>query len=371
MSIFRRSNAERTRIHSLSIAGLIAWIDSPVLAKAIIGSALLIAAIIALSVVALSVGPFNIPFSDTIRALLTSIGLAESASVTSTEQAVIEKIRLPRIALALTAGMALATAGAVMQAIFRNPMADPGIIGTSSGGALGAVFVIFLGLSSVPLLIPAASFIGSTAALFVVFAIAFVGGRFSIAALLLSGIAISSFLGAAVSALLISTDNFTAQREMIFWLAGGIDAARWEEIRIILPVALIGVAIAFTRSRDLNLLLVGDDEARSLGIRVAAFRIAMALTAATLTAVAVAFTGIIAFVGLIVPHAIRLVVGADHRHVLILSALGGALFLLLADTIARTITAPAEIRVGIVTALIGAPVFVALLISNKNKAGAV
>ncbi len=334
--------------------------------KTLLGVLALVAAIIALSFVALATGAFDTSTSDTARVLLSRLGIGSASDVGRTEQAVIESIRLPRIALALLVGGALSTAGTLMQAIFRNPMADPGIIGASGGGALGAVIIIFIGLGSVPFLIPTASFIGSMIAFLSVLSIAFVRNQFSVPTLLLSGIAISLFLGAAVSAIILMTDNFTAQREMLFWLAGGLQAARWQDVGILLPVTVCGAGIAFINSRNLNLLLLGDDEAESLGIRAGAFRVRMAIAASLLTGVAVAFSGIIAFVGLIIPHAVRLIVGADHRRVVILSTLSGALFLLAADTVTRVVIAPAELRVGIVTALIGGPVFLAMLIKSKT-----
>ncbi len=341
--------------------------DSAVVRKTLIGSLILGALIIAAIVTAVATGPVDIPLPNTVRAVLATISGESATSVTSTQQAVIERIRLPRAVMALGVGMALAVAGTIMQAIFRNPLADPGIIGTSAGGALGAVIVIAIGFSGSVLWIPAGSIVGSISALLLVFAIAFLGGRMSIATLLLAGVAIGSLLGAAVSTTILLTDNITAQREMFFWLAGGFEGATWTTARIVAPIALFGTVIAVVASRDLNLLLLGDDEARSLGINVGIFRIAMVILAAVLTGIAVAFAGIISFVGLIVPHAIRLVTGPDHRHVVLLSALGGALFVLLADTAARTIISPAELRVGIITAMVGGPAFIVLLMTTKTS----
>ena len=341
--------------------------DSAVVRKAIVGS-LVLCVLLAIGIaVAVSTGPVEIPLPNTVRAILASISGESSTSVTSTQQAVIERVRMPRVIMALSVGMALAVAGTIMQAIFRNPLADPGIIGTSSGGALGAVIVIALGLGGTTLLIPAAAVLGSTIALLAVFAVAFLGGRMSVAALLLAGVAMSSLLGAAVSATILTTDNFTAQREMFFWLAGGFEGTTWESVRVIVPFVAIGGVLAIISSRDLNLLLLGDDEARSLGINVKVFRIGMVVLAAVLTGIAVAFAGIITFVGLLVPHAIRLIAGPDHRHVVLLSALGGALFVLAADTVARTIVSPAELRVGIITAMIGGPAFIALLMTTRTN----
>ena len=344
-------------------------IESPVLAKAVYGSAMLLGATIIAATAAVAIGPFQIPLSDSLAATLAAVGLAEPVGISAAEQAIVETVRIPRVLMAVGVGMALATAGALMQAIFRNPLADPGIIGTSAGGALGAVVVLSLGLGTIVFAVPIAAFIGAATALGIVVAIAGIWARFSVAALLLTGVAVSAFLSAVVSAIIISTDSVTAQREMIFWLAGGLEGATWSHTRIVLAVAVIGCAIAVTFSRDLNLLVVGDDEAQTLGLRVKRFRVGIALLASLLTAAAVAFTGIIAFVGLVVPHAVRLIVGADNRHVVLLSALGGGLFLLLADTLARSLISPGEIRVGIITSLIGGPLFIALLIASRDRLG--
>ena len=356
-------------VHASRALRLFPRTNSAVVRKSIIGSLLLGSLIAAVVAIAVSTGPVEIPLPNTVRAILTTISGETSTSVTATQQAVIEKVRMPRVIMALSVGAALAIAGTIMQAIFRNPLADPGIVGTSGGGALGAVIIIALGVGGATLLIPAASVLGSTLALLAVFAIAFLGGRMSVAALLLAGVAMSSLLGAAVSAAILTTDNLTAQREMFFWLAGGFEGTTWSSVRIIVPFVLIGGVLAVISSRDLNLLLLGDDEARSLGINVQTFRIAMVVLAAVLTGIAVAFAGIISFVGLVVPHAIRLTAGPDHRHVVLLSALGGALFVLAADTVARTIISPAELRVGIITAMIGGPAFIALLMTARGNRG--
>ena len=331
------------------------------------GALLLGIATFVVSVVAASVGPFNVPFSSTVSTLFDLVGLGDSTAE-PTEQAIIRTIRLPRIFLAFTVGAALGVSGGVMQGLFRNSMADPGIIGVSSGGAAGAVFTIAFGLNTISaLFLPLGAFVGSMTAMTVVFLIANVGGRFSMATLLLGGIAVSSFLSAITTAIIILTDDLTVQRQIIFWIAGGVDTARWESVQIASPIILVGVVITIFAARDLNLLLVSEDEARSLGVRVGLVRSVLMISASLITGAAVAFSGIIAFVGLVVPHAMRLIVGADHRVLLPLSALAGGLFLLAADTAARIILSPAELRVGIVTAMFGAPFFVYLLVRNRSR----
>ncbi len=342
---------------------------SPVIARLACGSALLTACAAALIVTAAAVGPYAIPLSHTAAILLEQFGVRVLAA-DDAERAIIETIRLSRITLALIVGAALGVAGAVMQGLFRNPMADPGIIGVSTGGALGAVAAIAVGAQAAsPLALPAMAFAGAGGALALVFAVASVGGRFSMAALLLAGVAVSAFIAAVIAAIVLFTEEFGAQREMIFWLAGGLDASRWTDVRLAAPFALAGMAVAVLLSRDLNLLMIGEEEARALGVRVGLIRTVLLLAASLITGTAVAFSGTIAFVGLIVPHALRLIAGADHRVLVPLSALGGAVFLLAADTVARVIIAPAEVRVGIVTAVVGAPFFLFLLVRHKARAG--
>ncbi len=343
---------------------------SSVLNRLILGAVVLGIGLLAATLVALSTGPVAIPFTDTLSALLDWAGFGES-SASNTQQAVIENIRIPRVLLALGAGAGLGVAGVTMQGLFRNPLADPGIIGVSAGGALGAVIAIAAGLAATStLFLPLFAFIGAGAATVIVFMVGIAaGGRVSMASLLLAGVAVSSFFGAITSAVIILTADLEAQRQMVFWLAGGIEGARWESVRIVLPIVLVGIAVLIAFARDLNLLLVGEDEARSLGVRVGLVRGVLLGIAALLTGTAVAFTGTIAFVGLVVPHSIRLIIGPDHRALLPLSALGGGLFLLIADTLARNVASPVEIRVGIITALTGAPFFLFLLIRQRTRTG--
>jgi len=336
--------------------------------RVLVGTVLLSGITLVLILAGVSVGPYRVPITHTAGALLDWAGLG-TTNATSTEQNIIESVRLPRIALALTVGAALATAGATLQGLFRNPMADPGIIGVSAGGSLGAVVVIVFGVQFLgSLTLPAAAFFGAVGAAFLIYGIASIGGRFSMAVLLLSGVAVASFLSAMVTAILYFAPAHDVQREVFFWLAGGLDSTLWSDFRLSLVPILLGLGIALVLSRDLNLLALGDEEASALGVRVRFTRSMLIIAASLTTGGAVAFTGNIAFVGLVVPHMVRLVVGPDHRVLIPLSALGGAAFLVLADTVARVLVSPAEVRVGIITAFVGAPFFVFLLIRNKVRA---
>ena len=358
----------RLRSHLGRLPRLSSVRSSPVVLKLVAGAAFLLAVGFVLAIVAAGTGPYTIPASHTVGILLEQVGVAQSTA-SDTEEAIVTAVRLPRITLALIVGAALGVAGAVMQGLFRNPMADPGIIGVSTGGALGAVVSIAIGAhATFSLALPAMSFAGAAGALALVYAVASVGGRFSMAALLLAGLAVSAFIAAIISAIVLFTENLEAQREMLFWLAGGLDASLWSDVRLCLPFVLLGGAVAIFLSRDLNLLMVSEDEARSLGVRVGLTRNSLLLAASLITGAAVAFSGAIAFVGLVVPHTLRLVIGADHRVLVPLSAIGGGVFLLSADTLARLVIAPAEVSVGIITALVGAPFFLILLARNKARA---
>ena len=353
---------------AVGLTGLRSYRQSSVTARLAVGSSFLLALVLAAALVSLSLGPVNIPASHVASIVLSLLGL-DFADFSRTEQLVIEQIRLPRIVVGASVGMALGVAGATMQGLFRNPMADPGIIGVSAGGAVGAVVAIATGMAGLFFLaLPTFAFVGAMAATFLVYGIAAVGGRFSMATLLLAGVAVNAFLGAVVSAVIILLPDNDALREILFWLAGGLDSRSWEHVRISAPLILGGVAVIVLMARDLNLMMLGDDEARSMGVRVGLARPALLAAAALATGAAVAVSGTIAFVGLVTPHVIRLVLGPDHRVLVPMSAAGGAVFVIVADTVARTIVQPAEFRVGVLTAFVGAPFFILLLIRNKKKA---
>lgn len=319
------------------------------------------------SLISITLGPVEIPIGHVAGVILSSVGL-QVTDFTRTEELVIEQIRLPRIVTGGLVGMALGVAGATMQGLFRNPMADPGIIGVSAGGAVGAVIAIALGLTDLFFLaLPSFAFVGAVGAGFLVYGIAALGGHFSMTILLLAGVAVNAFLGAVLSAIILLLPGNEALREILFWLAGGLDSRAWEHVRISAPIILAGTTLIVLLARDLNLLMLGDDEARSMGISVAPTRLLLLTAASLVTGAAVAVSGTIAFVGLVTPHILRLLIGPDHRVLIPMSALGGALFVIGADTLARTIVQPAEFRVGILTAFVGAPFFIMLLIQNKRQ----
>jgi len=329
-------------------------------------------ALLALVVVfSASQGPVDIAFPEVFAILVGDLGIDLGVDYSARDELVVDQIRLPRIITAGLVGMALATAGAALQGLFRNPMADPGIIGVSSGGALAGVIVIVTGAAAAHVLVtPAAAFFGAITAALVVYAIGSIGGRFTLGILILAGVALGSFLSAMISFILLNTQDVDALRQVLFWLSGGLDSRLWLHVKIVIGPVLVGVVVIYAFARALNLMLLGEEEAQALGIRVHRIRQILLVTASAITGVAVSVSGVIGFVGLVVPHMMRLIVGPDHRILLPVSALGGAIFLIVADTIARTIISPAELRVGVITAFVGAPFFVFLLVRNRRRANA-
>jgi len=284
-------------------------------------------------------------------------------AVPDTARTIVVTLRLPRIALGAVVGFALSTAGVVMQGFFRNPMADPSIIGVSSGAAVGAVATIAIPFA-VPLALPAAAFVGAILAAFGVYLLATQDGRTPVATLLLAGVAVQTFLGAVVSFLLLQSGE--SLRRAVYWLMGHLHLASWADVTLVLPVALLGFGILFAYARDLNVLLLGEEDAHALGVEVERTKRLLLAVASVMTGAAVAVTGVIGFVGLVVPHVMRLLVGPDHRILLPTSAFAGATFLVATDTVARS--GAAELPVGIVTAFLGAPFFLYLLRTREVHA---
>ena len=331
------------------------------------GAGVLIVLLAAIMLVALSTGPLDIPVTHVVAIIVEPTGI-HLADYDRTEELVVKQIRLPRIVVGALVGMALGVAGAAMQALFRNPLADPGTIGVASGGAAAAVVAIATGASTLFFLaLPLFALAGAIGTAFLVYAIAIASGRFSIATLILAGVAVSAFMGAVISLVIIAVPEQGTLRGILFWLAGGLDSRSWDHVWLSGPLILIGGGVIIAFARDLNLLMMGDDDAGSMGVHVRVMRPVLLTAAALVTGVAVAVSGMIAFVGLIVPHMLRLIFGPDNRVLVPLSALGGAVFVVLADEIARTVISPAELRVGIITSFIGAPFFLFLLLRHNRR----
>lgn len=286
---------------------------------------------------------------------------------TGVQETIVMHIRLPRIILSLMVGMGLAIAGASMQGLFRNPMAEPYVLGMSSGAAVGAALAMVLGVGKLlgGFAVPGLAFITTTMTIFTVYNIARIEGKVPTEMLLLSGIAVGLFLSSVVSFLkIIASDE--ALRDVVMWLMGSFSRASWSDVQLAAVPLIIGIAVIYAFSRELNALQFGEETALHLGMNVERVKCILLVASALVTAASISLCGIIGFVGLIVPHIMRLIIGGDHRFLLPASALAGGLFLAFADTLARTIVAPTEIPVGIITAAIGAPYFIYLLKRRKK-----
>jgi iron complex transport system permease protein len=270
---------------------------------------------------------------------------------------IIWNIRLPRIIAGALVGMNLAIAGAILQCIMRNPLADPGIIGVTSGAGLAAVVVMIL-FPEHNSLVPIVAFAGAILSSLVVYGISWKGGVNPLR-LILAGVAVASFLGAFMTVLMVFHSDKV--QGTINWMAGGFQGRSWEHVKMILPYTIIGTAVALGSFKYLNILMLGDDVAKGLGLRVESVRFCYIALAAFLSASAVSVAGLLGFVGLIIPHVVRLLVGSDHKFLLPFSALLGAAIIIIADTVARTIFNPVEIPVGVIMAFLGAPFFLYLL----------
>ncbi|NLF04029.1 MAG: iron ABC transporter permease [Actinomycetales bacterium] len=322
------------------------------------------------AVLAAGAGQLAIPAAEVIGSVLHRLGLggAEVASHPNGESA-LWTIRFPRVAMALLVGAALATAGALMQGVFGNPLAEPGVAGVSSGAALAACAVIVFGWSFLgPWTTAALAFAGGLVATLVVYFLSRSGGRTEVVTLILTGVAVNAVAGAGI-ALLTFLGDTQAREQIVFWQLGSLNGTRWPYVAIVAPLVVVGVLLATTFSRRLDLLALGERPARHLGVDVERLRITTIVVVALLTAAAVAFAGIISFVGLVVPHVIRMAVGPGHRVLVPASALGGAILLLGADLVARTGVDYADLPIGMLTALVGGPFFLYLIRRTRRSAG--
>jgi iron complex transport system permease protein len=283
---------------------------------------------------------------------------------------IVWNLRLPRVVVAGAVGTGLAVAGCVLQGIFRNPMADPGVLGVSSGAGLGAVVAIYAGLAARGIwTLPAVAFAGALLTAATVYGLATRAGRTPVLTLLLAGIAVGSLLTSAIGLVMILAREVQIQA-MVLWLMGGFDGETWQQVGVTVPVILVGTAACLLFPRELNILATGEESARGVGVPVEWTKRVLLALCALVTAAGVAVSGTIGFVGLLVPHMLRLLVGPDHRRLLPASALGGAAFLILADLGARLVIRPAEISVGVITSFLGVPFFLYLLRRQRAGVGA-
>ncbi len=334
--------------------------------------ALLALALVVTAIIALTVGAAGIPFSRLPAGLkLWRDGVVDP--MTTRDQLVLWSIRIPRIAAAAMVGGLLAAAGAIMQGLFRNPLADPALVGVSSGGALAAATAIVFTDSrfgeSVRFLqtelLPLAAFAGSLVTTIILYSISSRSGRTSIAIFLLAGVAITAITNAGIGLLVFIADD-RQLRDITFWMLGSMSGATWAKDAALAPVLLIGLAACTFVARGLDLLVLGEADAFHGGVDVERLKRISIVLVAAMTGVAVSVCGVIGFVGIVVPHLLRLVIGPAHRLLLPASVLLGAVLMVGADTLARTIVAPAEMPIGILTAAVGAPFFLAILLRQRG-----
>lgn len=317
-----------------------------------------------------TMGAANIRFSEALKILSGKIPLIGQffGASDDTKALIVLDIRLPRIFLAAVVGMGLSVVGAAMQGMFKNPMADPGVLGVSSGAAFGATVAIAFGVQKLLFgigIVAIAAFFGAITTALMVYSIAKIGGKLPTVNLLLSGVAVSFLFSSLIS--LIMVFNRDKIENIIMWTMGSISAASWKQVYLISPVVIIGAMFTAFYAKDLNLLSAGTETAMSLGVEVEKTKKVLLVISSLIVAACVSVSGIIGFVGLVIPHIIRLLLGSDHRVVMPFSAVSGALFLVICDTISRNIIPPSEIPVGVITSLFGAPFFIYLLIKSKRR----
>ncbi|NBE82672.1 FecCD family ABC transporter permease [Micromonospora rubida] len=326
-----------------------------------------VVAVLVALVAGVSLGPVSLPPGSVAAELLNLLpGVRLDSGLTEREIAIVTELRLPRVVLGLLVGGLLALAGGCYQGVFRNPLADPYLLGVAAGAGLAVTAVIALGagaggaLTGLPVTIPLAAFVGSLGAVAMTYLLGAAGGRGrSTATLILAGVAVSAFLSAGQTYLL--QRNSDTIQQVYSWLLGRLATAGWHDVRLVLPYFLLTTVVVLLHRRELDVLSVGDDEARGLGLHPQRSRYLLIAAASLGTAAAVSASGLIGFVGIIVPHTVRLLAGSSYRVVLPLSLLFGGAFLALTDVVARTAAAPTEIPIGVVTALLGGPFFVLVL----------
>ncbi|MGH9135999.1 MAG: FecCD family ABC transporter permease [Acidimicrobiales bacterium] len=314
------------------------------------------------TVLGLAIGPVDLGFVEVLRELLWF-----DSALTDTQRTILWEIRFPRVVLGLLVGATLSLSGAAYQGVFRNPLADPYLLGSAAGAGLGVTIVIISSADGSPTAVaaPVAAFAGALAAVALTYALGAAGGaRPSTASLILAGVAVTSFLTAAQ--IYLQQRHLDTIRQVYSFILGGLSTAGWREVWILLPYASVSAVVLLAYRRSLDVLAVGDGEASKLGLPARRTRLIVVAMASLGTAAAVAVSGLIAFVGIIVPHTVRLLAGGSHRVILPLSILFGGAFLALADLLAKTLSSPAELPLGVVTAFFGAPFFVLVLRTSRK-----
>lgn len=329
--------------------------------KALVLTSLLAALVVSIAF-AVALGAVQIPVTDVVTAIARRL----SGRAGGMNEALVVDLRLPRVLLAALVGACLASAGALYQALFRNPLADPYILGVSSGAGLGATIAFVLAPAVAVIAVPAAAFVGATLTMMLVVGVAMRRGRLEPLSLLLAGVAISYTLSAVTSFVMVLSRQ--TMQQVVFWMMGGLSGATWGYVAVVAGMLTVGIAIPLAFTRELNIMLLGDERAGQLGVSVERVKLLVLASASLLVAGAVSVSGLIGFVGLMTPHITRLILGPDHRLLLPASALTGSVVMVLADLLARMVLSPVELPVGIVTAVLGGPFFVWLLMRSLRSA---
>jgi len=308
-------------------------------------------------ILSLSVGPVKLSLADVFASLIGK----------GSENYIIQNVRLPRILCCVLVGAALSVSGLAMQGLFRNPMASPSVIGVSSGAAFGASLAMGfgVGLTFGMYAVPAMSFVFCFGTMFLVYILARTSGGTSVTMLLLAGIAVGAFFNGMVSVVQYIVDESTLPG-IVYWLMGNVADCRWPEFRLALIPVIAGMIIIWMRAKELNLISLGEEQAENLGVNVDQTRILLLIGSSLAVAGAVSISGIIGFVGLIIPHVFRMIVGPDHKVLVPLSIVGGAAFLIIMDVVSRSIMSPVELPIGILTALLGAPFFIYIMRTKRK-----
>lgn len=342
--------------------------------RTLVGIALAVLLVVA-TIVSAVVGQFGVSVQEVVLSFLHGTWIPNPwvpnpwPPIDPTADAALWVIRFPRIVMAMGVGAALAVAGAVMQAVFGNPLAEPGVVGVSAGAAFGAAIAIVTGLLALgEWTIALLAFAGGLGATLLVYGVSRAGGRTEVVTLLLTGIAVNAFGGAGLAFLLFMAGS-ASREQIVFWQLGSLSGSLWREALLVLAVAAIGTVVAVLLGRRYDILALGERNARHLGIDVERLRFASIVLVALLTGVAVAFVGIISFVGLVVPHLMRMLLGPAHRALLVSSAFDGALLIVVADLLARTLIGGAELPIGLLTSLVGGPFFFVLLWRQRRASG--
>lgn len=320
-----------------------------------------------MSVVSIAQGQVPLSLSEVWTALTGS----ETGADSEFARTVVFDIRLPRLMMAIGVGIGLAVTGVLMQSLFANPLAEPGVVGVSSGAATGASLAIAFGAAALgQAVVSMAAFAGALVISLLVVAVSRSGGRIDVVMLLLTGIALNALAGALIALVLFSTSS-AAREQIVFWQFGSLNGAQWSQVVVLLPVVIVGTLVALALSRPLDLMSLGNAAAGHAGVNVVRTRLLMIVTVSIVVGAAVAFAGIIGFVGLVIPHLMRLLVGPSHFILTISSALGGAVLVATSDVIARTAVPYGDLPIGMVTAFIGAPIFLWLIrrIMNGKSTG--